>query len=204
MGESSTISSATTARRWIIDPIDGTKNYVRSVPIWATLIGLEHAASWSSAWCRRPLHMRWWAARGMGRSERRGDPRVVGRGARRRALVRMGHVRIVRARRHRSPVARALHRCWRARIGDFWQHMLVAEGAFDAAIDPIVSLWDVAALIPIVDEAVAAGARSTVADAAGAASSARTASARRRARRAQPVASAHVGDHRRDRHRHVV
>src|SRR5262249_31945719 len=46
------------------------------------------------------------------------------------------------------------HECWRTRgIGDFWQHLLVAEGAFDIAIDPIVSLWDVAALVPIVEEA---------------------------------------------------
>jgi histidinol-phosphatase len=46
------------------------------------------------------------------------------------------------------------HQCWRTRgLGDFWQHMLVAEGAFDISIDPIVSLWDVAALIPIVEEA---------------------------------------------------
>jgi len=46
------------------------------------------------------------------------------------------------------------HRCWRTRgIGDFWQHMLVAEGAFDIAIDPIVAPWDIAALIPIVAEA---------------------------------------------------
>jgi histidinol-phosphatase len=46
------------------------------------------------------------------------------------------------------------HQCWRTRgIGDFWQHLLVAEGAFDIAVDPIVSLWDIAALIPIVEEA---------------------------------------------------
>jgi histidinol-phosphatase len=53
-------------------------------------------------------------------------------------------------------------RCWRTRgLGDFWQHMLVAEGAFDISIDPIVSLWDVAALVPIVDES---GARWTTVD----------------------------------------
>ena len=46
------------------------------------------------------------------------------------------------------------HRCWRFRgVGDFWQHVLVAEGAVDIAIDPIVNLWDVAALVPIIDEA---------------------------------------------------
>jgi histidinol-phosphatase len=46
------------------------------------------------------------------------------------------------------------HTCWRTRgIGDFWQHLLVAEGAFDIAIDPIVSLWDIAALVPIIEEA---------------------------------------------------
>ena len=54
------------------------------------------------------------------------------------------------------------HKCWRTRgIGDFWQHLLVAEGAFDVAIDPIVSLWDIAALIPIINEA---GGRWTTVD----------------------------------------
>ena len=65
---SSTISSAPTpSTRWIIDPIDGTKNYVRGVPIWATLIGLEHAGELVVGVVSAPaLHMRWWAARGMG------------------------------------------------------------------------------------------------------------------------------------------
>jgi histidinol-phosphatase len=54
------------------------------------------------------------------------------------------------------------HRCWRMRgLGDFWQHMLVAEGAFDISIDPIVNYWDVAALLPIIEEA--GGQWSTVA-----------------------------------------
>ena len=76
--------------------------------------------------------------------------------ARRRAdLVRVGHRGALRGRRHRRQAcSRSSHRCWRTRgIGDFWQHVLVAEGAFDIAIDPIVSLWDVAALVPIIEEA---------------------------------------------------
>ena len=86
--------------------------------------------------------MRWWAGRGLG-AFRDGEriARVVGRGARRRAaLVRLGHERPVPRRRHRRTSCSSLsHRCWRTRgIGDFWQHMLVAEGAFDIAVDPIV------------------------------------------------------------------
>jgi len=159
--------------RWIIDPIDGTKNYVRSVPIWATLIGLEHAGELVVGVVSAPaLHMRWWAARGMG-AFRNGEAIHVSSVA---ALddAQLSFAWDTFGSFERGDIGPRLlelsHRCWRTRgIGDFWQHMLVAEGAFDAAIDPIVSLWDVAALIPIVDEA--GGRWSTVdgrADAAGA------------------------------------
>jgi histidinol-phosphatase len=143
--------------RWIIDPIDGTKNYVRGVPIWATLIGLEHAGAMVVGVVSAPaIGMRWWAARGSG-AFRNGETIAASRVA---ALddAQLSFAWDTEERFHADGVGEKLlalsHRCWRTRgIGDFWQHLLVAEGAFDIAIDPIVSLWDVAALIPIVEEA---------------------------------------------------
>ena len=144
--------------RWIIDPIDGTKSYVRGVPIWATLIGLEHAGELVVGVVSAPaLGMRWWAGRGLG-AFRDGERDHACRRSR-RSTTRSSRSRGTR-RSASTPTAsatscsRSSHRCWRTRgIGDFWQHMLVAEGAFDIAIDPIVSLWDIAALVPIIDEA---------------------------------------------------
>jgi histidinol-phosphatase len=143
--------------RWIVDPIDGTKNYVRGVPIWATLIGLERSGGLVAGVVSAPaLHTRWWAARGHG-AYRNGESIHVS------SVSSLDDAQVSFAwdtaeRFHADGVgARMLalsHRCWRTRgIGDFWQHMLVAEGSFDVAIDPIVALWDIAALIPIVEEA---------------------------------------------------
>jgi histidinol-phosphatase len=143
--------------RWIIDPIDGTKNYVRGVPIWATLVGLEYAGTLVVGVVSAPaLGMRWWAGQGLG-AFRDGLPIHVS------SVSVLDDAQISYAfdnpaRHANDPIASSLMRlsgrCWRTRgIGDFWQHMLVAEGAFDISVDPIVSLWDVAALIPIVAEA---------------------------------------------------
>jgi histidinol-phosphatase len=151
--------------RWIIDPIDGTKNYVRGVPIWATLIGLEYAGELVVGVVSAPaLHTRWWGARGAG-AFRNGEGISVS------SVSQLGDAQVSFAWDGSDTFSadgigpRLLDlsgRCWRTRgIGDFWQHMLVAEGAFDAAIDPVVSLWDVAALVPILDEA--GGKWSTVA-----------------------------------------
>jgi len=143
--------------RWIIDPIDGTKSYVRGVPIWATLIGLERAGELVVGVAAAPaLVMRWWAGRGLGafRDGTRLTVSSVG------ALddAQLSFAWDTSERFHANGVGDRLlalsHRCWRTRgIGDFWQHLLVAEGAFDISVDPIVSLWDVAALVPIIDEA---------------------------------------------------
>ncbi len=143
--------------RWIIDPIDGTKSYVRGVPIWATLIGLERAGEMIVGVASAPaLGMRWWAGKGLGAfrdGERLGVSSVA-------ALddAQVSFAWDTSERFHAGGIGTKLvdlsHKCWRTRgIGDFWQHLLVAEGAFDIAIDPIVSLWDIAALIPIIKEA---------------------------------------------------
>ncbi len=143
--------------RWIIDPIDGTKNYVRGVPIWATLVGLEQAGELVVGVVAAPaLGMRWWAGRGLG-AHRNGDKLSVS-SVSEIADAHLSFAWDTSERFHENGMGERLlalsHRCWRTRgIGDFWQHMLVAEGAFDISIDPIVSLWDVAALVPIVEEA---------------------------------------------------
>ena len=146
-----------TEYRWIIDPIDGTKSYVRGVPIWATLIGLERAGELIVGVVSAPaLHMRWWAGRGLG-AFRDGQPiHASSVGALDDAQVSFAWDTSDRfaADGIGDRLLALSHRCWRTRgIGDFWQHVLVAEGAFDIAIDPVVSLWDVAALVPIVEEA---------------------------------------------------
>jgi histidinol-phosphatase len=102
------------------------------------------------------LGMRWWAGRGMG-AFRDGDRISVS------SVAALDDAQISFAwdtseRFHADGIGEKLvalgHRCWRTRgIGDFWQHLLVAEGSFDIAIDPIVGTWDIAALIPIVEEA---------------------------------------------------
>jgi histidinol-phosphatase len=153
------------AYRWIVDPIDGTKNYVRGVPVWATLLALEFEGELVVGVVSAPaLHTRWWAARGQG-AFRNGESIHVS------AITDLDDAQLSFAwdtseRFHADGVGNQMlalsHRCWRTRgLGDFWQHMLVAEGAFDIAIDPIVSLWDVAALVPIVEEA---GGRCTTLD----------------------------------------
>ncbi len=143
--------------RWIVDPIDGTKNYVRGVPIWATLIGLEYAGTLVVGVVSAPaLGMRWWAGQGLGAFRNGLRIHVSSIGA--LADAQISYAFDNPARYADDPIGSSLlrlsGRCWRTRgIGDFWQHMLVAEGAFDISVDPIVSLWDVAALVPIVAEA---------------------------------------------------
>ena len=146
--------------RWIVDPIDGTKNYVRGVPIWATLIGLERAGELVVGVVSAPaLGSRWWAGRGLGAYH-------DGRRLQVSSVHDLADAQLSFAwdTKERFDVVgeRLLslsHACWRTRgVGDFWQHMLVAEGAFDVSVDPIVAYWDVAALIPILEEA---GARWT-------------------------------------------
>jgi histidinol-phosphatase len=143
--------------RWIIDPIDGTKSYVRGIPIWATLIGLEHAGEMVVGVVSAPaLHTRWWAGSGLG-AYRNGDRIAVSSvGAIEDAQISLAWDTKERydADNIGEKMLALAHRCWRTRgLGDFWQHMLVAEGAVDISLDSIVSLWDIAALIPIIDEA---------------------------------------------------
>jgi histidinol-phosphatase len=132
--------------RWIVDPIDGTRNFSRGIPVWATLIALERDRQVVCGVVSAPaLGRRWWAARGEGASA---NGTRIGVSAVRKlseASVSCTHGR---------DLARLEPLAWHARgLGDFWQHVLVAEGALDAAVDAKLALWDYAAIEPIVTEA---------------------------------------------------
>ncbi|MFH8348055.1 histidinol-phosphatase [Streptomyces sp. NPDC018045] len=150
-------------RRWIIDPIDGTKNYVRGVPVWATLIALMERGEGGD----RPvvgvvsapaLNRRWWAAEGLGA--------YTGRSLTSASRLQASQVgRIQDAsfayssltgweEQGRLPGFLELSRdCWRTRgYGDFWPYMMVAEGSVDICAEPELSLWDMAACAVVVQE----------------------------------------------------
>ena len=159
LGATSTPSGAASSeRRWIIDPIDATKNFVRGVPVWATLIGLVAADRSIVGVVSAPaLAHRWWAAEGLGswtaKSGREPQRNRVS------AVVKTSDASVSYSSLsgwgdRRTGFDVLLASAWRTRAyGDFWSHMLVAEGAVDVSAEPEVSIWDVAALIPIVEEA---------------------------------------------------
>jgi histidinol-phosphatase len=141
--------------RWIIDPIDGTANYVRGNPVYATLIALEHEGEMVIGVASAPaMGHRWWASRGEG-AFLDGTPIHVSQVA---AVedAQLSSDGFDSWERHggSDKFMALVRRCWRTRgFGDFWQHMLVAEGSVDIALEPSVSLWDLAAVQVIVEEA---------------------------------------------------
>jgi histidinol-phosphatase len=150
-------SDGTGERRWVIDPIDGTKNYVRGVPVWATLIALLDGAESVVGVVSAPaLSRRWWAAKGGGAWASAG-----GGPAHRLAVSRVSSLADASLSYAslggwadlglRDAFVALMDQVWRTRAyGDFWSYMLLAEGAVDLAAEPELSLWDMAALAPIV------------------------------------------------------
>jgi histidinol-phosphatase len=149
VGEEEGGADETAVARWILDPIDGTRNFTRGIPVWATLIALERDGETVVGVVSAPaLNRRWHAARGEG-AFADGTRLTVSQVARLEDAAVSG--------------ARALAaRAWHARdFGDFWQHMLVAEGSLEVAVDPTLSLWDIPAVALVVEEA---GGRTTGVD----------------------------------------
>ena len=147
-------------RRWVVDPIDGTKNFVRGVPVWASLIALLDGDDAVLGVVSAPaLGRRWWARRGGGAfaAALGGAPRRLAVSA----VSVLGDASLSYAsiggwagRGRREAFLALTDTVWRSRAyGDFWSYMLVAEGAVDIAAEPELSLWDMAALAPIVVEA---------------------------------------------------
>lgn len=151
------------SRYWIIDPIDGTKNFLRGVPIWATLIGLAYrdnngrdsiVAGIVSA---PALFRRWYAASGFGAfTEVNGGPatQIHVSSVKNLGDASLSFSDLVGWGERKALYMAFMERAWRVRgIGDFWSHMLVAEGAVDIAAEPKLALWDMAPVAIIVKEA---------------------------------------------------
>ncbi|HET7070787.1 MAG TPA: histidinol-phosphatase [Nocardioides sp.] len=153
-------STGHSQRRWVIDPIDGTKNFVRGVPVWATLVALvvddEVVLSVVSA---PQLQRRWWASAGNGT--------WTGRSLLKATRCTVSDVRRLEdaslsysslhgwdERDRLEDFLSLMRRCWRSRAyGDFWSYMMLAEGAVDIATEPELQLYDMAALDIVVREA---------------------------------------------------
>lgn len=147
-------------RRWILDPIDGTKNFVRGVPVWATLIGFQAGDELVASVVSAPaLGFRWFALKGAGA--------YMGKDMETAQRIHVSHVSTLhdasmsfsslsgwKERGNRDKIIALTDEIWRLRgFGDFWQYMLVAQGAVDIAAEPELDLYDMAALVPIVTEA---------------------------------------------------
>ena len=176
VGEEFGSDKGTSNRYWVIDPIDGTKNFMRGVPTWATLIALvsvdasgveEVVVGIASA---PALARRWSAAKGLGAYVRFNlgsaddlweefdalstEKKISVSKVAKLSDASISYSDFVGWGDRLEPFQRMLGKAWRTRgIGDFWSHMLVAEGAVDVAIEPSLAVWDMAALDIIVREA---------------------------------------------------
>ena len=156
IGEEFPNTNEAASRTWIIDPIDATKNYVRGVPVWATLISLAIDAKPKVGVVSAPaMGRRWWASPEDGAFTQDVD-----------GSIRSINVSAVRDLSDASfsfsdsvgwealgsdVLNRVTSKVWRSRgYGDFWSHLLVAEGAVDVAIEPELQSYDMAAFVAIV------------------------------------------------------
>ncbi len=153
-------STGFSQRRWVVDPIDGTKSFVRGVPVWATLIALMVEDQVVVGVVSAPaLHRRWWAMKGggayTGRSFLKAAPCHVSDVSRLEdASLSYSSLDGWDERGGLEDFTALARRCWRTRAyGDFWSYMLVAEGAVDLAAEPDLELYDMAALDVVVREA---------------------------------------------------
>jgi histidinol-phosphatase len=143
-------------RTWVIDPIDGTKNFLRGVPAWATLIALAVDGKPVVGVATAPaLGRRWWAAEGTGAFTNGGRRlSVSGVDDLSDAYLSTTDLNSWIEYHSRDAYLRLTEACWETRaFGDFWQHCLVAEGVIDIAAECIVNPWDVAPLQVIVEQA---------------------------------------------------
>ena len=183
VGEEFGSDKGTSGRYWVIDPIDGTKNFMRGVPTWATLIALVHIDSSGNeevvvGIASAPaLARRWSAAKGHGAfvrfhggnsdsiindsldddfsaAEVINEKKISVSKVASLSDASISYSDFIGWEDRLEPFQKMLANAWRTRgIGDFWSHMLVAEGAVDVAIEPSLALWDMAALDIIVREA---------------------------------------------------
>ena len=160
LGEEQGETAGSGDTRLIIDPIDATRNFVRGIPIFASLLAIEEADEVVAGLVSAPaLGSRWSAARGHGAFQGSRRLRVSGIGELAAAQLFHGSLGGVEAIHLPPGLSTLVERTERQRgFGDFYQHVLVAEGAGEIAIDPVVSAWDIAPLLILIEEA---GGRAT-------------------------------------------
>ncbi|MCA9704732.1 MAG: histidinol phosphatase [Myxococcales bacterium] len=149
--------------RLIVDPIDATANFARGLPIYATLLAIELEGEIAAGLVSAPaLHQRWHAARGAGAYSGTRRLQVSNVVAIEDAQVFHGSLAGAEAVPNTAKIPALLQRSWRQRgVGDFYQHVLVAEGCGEIGVDPIVNPWDIAPLQVLLEEA---GGRATAVD----------------------------------------
>jgi histidinol-phosphatase len=161
VGEEYGIEAGDAATRWYIDPIDGTHNFIRGVPLFGTLLAVEREGELQAAVLSAPaLHERWWARRGGGAWARGTDddaPRrihVSGVASLADAQLLYGSGHDIEASGRAPGFHALLGEVWRERgFGDFWGYALLAEGAAEAMVEVDLWPWDAAAPTVLIEEA---------------------------------------------------
>ena len=158
IGEEYGSSDGSTNRTWIIDPIDGTANYLRGVPVWATLIALSIDGKPTVSVVSAPaLGRRWWAAPGIGAHTREIDGTerqitVSGISELENASLSYNNLQLWDQSGKLPQLIDLSRKIWRTRAyGDFWSYMLLAEGSVDIVAEHDLKIYDIAALVPVVE-----------------------------------------------------
>ena len=153
-------NTGSSSRNWIVDPIDGTANYLRGVPIWATLIALRVDGVITTSVVSAPaLGRRWWAHRGNGAftQEIDGSVRVlqVSKVSKLEdSSISYNNMQLWDQAGKLTELIELSRKVWRTRAyGDFYSYMLLSEGAIDMVAEHDLKIYDIAALVPIVEEA---------------------------------------------------
>jgi histidinol-phosphatase len=153
-------SSGQGVRKWIIDPIDGTANFVRGVPVWATLIALSiDGKPTVSAVSAPAMGTRWWAAPGSGAFTKSIDGEVRKLSVSKVSKVEdcsvsYNNLQLWQKSEYLPQLLKLSEKVWRTRAyGDFWSYMLLAEGSVDVVAEHDLKIYDIAALVPIVEQA---------------------------------------------------
>lgn len=160
-------NSGTSTRKWIIDPIDGTANYLRGVPVWATLIALSVDGKAVVSVVSAPaLGRRWWAAPNLAKTQDFDgsvrDLKVSGISELENASLSYNNLQLWDSTGYLDQLLSLSRKVWRTRAyGDFYSYMLLAEGSVDVVGEHDLKLYDIAALVPIVEQA---GGRFTAID----------------------------------------
>jgi histidinol-phosphatase len=152
-------NSGSTSRKWIIDPIDGTANYMRGVPVWATLIALSVDGKAVVSVVSSPaLGRRWWAAPGIAKTSdidgSTRDLKVSAIADLENASLSYNNLQLWDSYGYLERLINLSRKVWRTRAyGDFYSYMLLAEGSLDIVAEHDLKLYDIAALVPIVEQA---------------------------------------------------